>query len=45
MRWVEHAARMEKRSLLKTLIGKCEGKRPLERRRYRWKYNDKANLE
>jgi hypothetical protein len=37
MRWVGHAARMEKkRNGYRILVGKPEGKRPLGRPRHRW---------
>jgi hypothetical protein len=37
MRWAEHVARMgEGRNLYRVLVGKPEGKRPLERPRRRW---------
>jgi hypothetical protein len=37
MRWAGHEARMgEKRNVYKVLVGKPEGKRPLERPRHRW---------
>jgi len=37
MRWAEHVARMgERRGLYRVLMGKPEGKRPLERPRRRW---------
>jgi len=40
MRWAGHVARMgEKRSLFRVLVGKSEGKGPLERPRHRWKDN------
>jgi hypothetical protein len=36
MRWAEHVARMvEKRNAYKLLVGKLEGRRPLERPRHR----------
>jgi hypothetical protein len=38
MRWAGHAARMgEELNLYKVLVGKPEGKRPLRRRKCRWK--------
>jgi hypothetical protein len=38
MRWVVHVTRMgEERIVYKVLVGKTEGKRPLERPRRRWK--------
>jgi hypothetical protein len=37
MRWVRHVARMgEGRNMYRVLVGKPEGKRPLERPRRRW---------
>jgi hypothetical protein len=37
MRWVGHVARMvEGRSVYRVLVGKLEGKKPLERPRRRW---------
>jgi hypothetical protein len=37
MRWAGHVARMEEeRNVYKVLVGKTEGKRPLERPRHRW---------
>jgi hypothetical protein len=36
MRWMGHVARMEKRNAYTLLVGKSEGKRPLERPRRRW---------
>jgi hypothetical protein len=37
MRWAEHVARMgEGRNVYRVLVGKPEGKRPLERPRRRW---------
>jgi hypothetical protein len=37
MRWAGHVARMgEERKLYRVLVGKPEGKRPLERPRLRW---------
>jgi hypothetical protein len=44
MRWAGHVARMgEERKLYKVLVGKPEGKRPLERPRCRWK--DRLRLD
>jgi hypothetical protein len=38
MRWAGHVARMgEERNMYRVLMGKPEGKRPLERPRRRWK--------
>jgi hypothetical protein len=37
MRWAGHVARVEeKRKVYRVLIGKAEGKRPLERPKRRW---------
>jgi hypothetical protein len=37
MRWADHVARMgDKRGVFRVLVGKPEGKRPLERPRRRW---------
>jgi hypothetical protein len=45
MRWAEHVARIgEKRNVYRLLVGKPEGKRPLERPRRRSKYNIKKDL-
>jgi hypothetical protein len=45
MRWTGHVARMwETRNAYRILIGKSEGKRPLERRRRRWVNNIKMDL-
>jgi hypothetical protein len=45
MRWAGHVARMgEGRNLCRVLVGKPEGKRPLERPRRRWKYGIKMEL-
>jgi hypothetical protein len=39
LRWVGCVARMgQERRVYKVLLGKLEGKRPLERLRHRWKY-------
>ena len=46
MRWAGHVARMEEgRGVHKILMGKLEGKRPLERPRRRWEDNIKMDLE
>jgi len=38
MRWVGHVAHMgERRGIYRVLVGNPEGKRPLGRRRHRWK--------
>jgi hypothetical protein len=45
MRRAEHVARMEEdRKLYKILVGKPEGKRPLERPRRRWEHGIKMDL-
>jgi hypothetical protein len=45
MRWAGHVARMgEGRNLYRVLVGKPEGKRPLERPRRRWEYGIKMDL-
>jgi hypothetical protein len=45
MRWAGHVARMgEKRNAYRLLVGKAEGKRPLERSRCRWVDNIKLDL-
>jgi hypothetical protein len=45
MRWSGHVARMEEgRGVHKVLVGKAEGKRPLERPRHRWEDNIKMDL-
>jgi hypothetical protein len=45
MRWAGHVARMgEKRNAYRLLVGKPEGKRPLERPRRRWVDNIRMNL-
>jgi hypothetical protein len=45
MRWAGHVARMgEKRKVYRLLVGKPEGKRPLERPRRRWIDNIKMDL-
>jgi hypothetical protein len=45
MRWAGHVARMgEKRNMYRLLVGKPEGKRPLERPRHRWIDNIKMDL-
>jgi hypothetical protein len=46
LRWVGHVARMgENRDALEVLVGKPEGKRPLERRRCRWEDNIQVHLK
>jgi hypothetical protein len=45
MRWAGHVARMgEEREVHRVLVGKPEGKRPLERSRYRWEDGIKMDL-
>jgi hypothetical protein len=45
MRWVEHVARMEEeRNVYRVLMGKPEGKRPLERPRRRWEDGIRMDL-
>ena len=46
MRWVGHVARMgEERGAYRVLVGKPEGRSPLGRRRRRWAYNIRMNLQ
>ena len=46
MRWAGHVARMgEGRGVYRVLVGKPEGKRPLERPRHRWEDNIKMDLQ
>jgi hypothetical protein len=45
MKWARHIARMgKKRNAYKILVGKPEGKRPLERPRHRWVNNIKIDF-
>jgi hypothetical protein len=45
MRWAGHVARMgEGRGAYRVLVGRPEGKRPLERPRWRWEDNIKMDL-
>jgi hypothetical protein len=45
MIWAGHIARMgEKKNAYRILVGKLEGKRPLERSRRRWENNIKMDL-
>ena len=45
MRWAGHVARMgEEREVYRVLVGKSEGKRPLERPRRRWVDNIRMDL-
>jgi hypothetical protein len=44
MRWAGHGARIgEKRNIYRILVGKSDGKRPLERLRHRWVNNIKMD--
>ena len=46
MKWAGHVARMgEKRGIYRVLVGKPEGKRPLERTRCRWEDTIKMDLQ
>jgi hypothetical protein len=46
MRWAEHIAHMEDtRNFYNILVWKPEGKRPLEKPRHRWEYNNKMDLK
>ena len=46
MRWAGHVARMrEGRGVHRVLVGKSEGKSPLERPRRRWEDNIKIDLQ
>jgi len=46
MRWAGHVARMsEERGAYRVLVGKPEGKRPLERPRRRWLDNNRMDLQ
>jgi hypothetical protein len=45
LRWAGHVARMrERRGAYRALVGKPEGRRPLERPRRRWEDNIKKDL-
>jgi hypothetical protein len=45
MRWAGHVARMgEERKVYKVLVGKPEGRRPVERPRRRWKDGIRMDL-
>ena len=45
MRWAGHVARMrERRGVYRVLVGKPEGRRPLERPRRRWEDNIRMDL-
>ena len=46
MSWAGHVARMvEGRGVHRVLVGKPEGKKPLERTRHRWEHNIKMDLQ
>jgi hypothetical protein len=46
LRWAGHVARMgERRGAYRALVGKPEGRRPLERPRRRWEDNIKMGLQ
>jgi hypothetical protein len=46
MGWAGHVARMgDRRGVLRVLVGKSEGKRPLGRRRRRWEDNIMMDLQ
>jgi len=46
MRWAGHVARMgEERGMYRVLVGKPEGRRPLERPRRRWVDNIRMDLQ
>jgi hypothetical protein len=46
MRWAGHVARMgEVRGTYRILVGRPEGRRPLERPRHRWEDNIKMDLQ
>ena len=46
MRWAGHVARMgEERGVYRVLVGKPEGRRPLERPRRRWVDNIRMDLQ
>ena len=46
MRWAGYIARMgDKRSVLRVLVGKSEGKRPPGRPRHRWEDNIMMDLQ
>ena len=44
MRWAGHVARMGRGGVQRVLVGKPEGKRPLERPRRRWEDKIKMDL-
>jgi hypothetical protein len=45
MRWAGHVARTWWGSVYRVLVGKPDGKKPLERLRRRWEENIKADLQ
>jgi hypothetical protein len=46
MRWARHVSHMEeKKNAYRILVGRPEGKRPLEIHRYRWEDNIKMDLK
>jgi hypothetical protein len=45
MSWAGHVAHMGERGIYRVLVGKFEGKRPLERPRHRWDGNMKMELQ
>jgi hypothetical protein len=46
MRWAGHVARLgEERGVIRVLVGKPEGKRPLRRPRRRWEDNIRMSLQ
>ena len=46
IRWARHVASIgERRDVYWVLVGKSEGKRPLERTRHRWEHNNKMDLQ
>jgi len=46
MRWAEHVARMvEERGVYRVLLGKPEGRRPMERPRRRWVDNIRMDFQ
>jgi hypothetical protein len=46
MKWAGHMARMgEERNVYRVLMGKPEGKRPLERPRHRWEDGIRMDLK
>ena len=46
MRWAGHVVRMgDRRGVFGVLVGKSEGKRPLERPWHRWEDNIKMDLQ